>query len=288
MAGRTPGLRCAVLGAPVAHSLSPTLHRAGYEALGLDGWSYDAVEVPAGRLAAFLGELTPPTGWPPGSWRGLSLTMPLKREAMGLLGGTVSSVSHRGALVGAVNTLVRTSYGWAGDNTDYPGAVAAVRERWSEPVTRGAILGAGATAASTGLALVELGAREVALLARDVTRASETVAVISQHPARPRVYVLPLAASPDVDVLVSTIPAAAQTPDLVARWQDVPLLFEVVYDPWPTPLVAAARGTVVAGLDLLIHQAVLQFELFTGVSAPLAELRAAGERALGMAPAEPA
>jgi len=271
-----------VLGDPIAHSLSPVLHRAAYDALGLEGWTYDAVQVPGGTLVGFLDGLMPAGGWPPGEWRGLSLTMPLKREAMALLGGRVASVSHRARLVGAVNTLVRTSYGWAGDNTDLPGAVAAVRERSDAAVTKGAILGAGATAASTGLALVELGAREVTLLARDATRAAETISVIGSHPAKPSVSVLPLDAAPDADVLVSTVPAAAQTPDLVARWQDVPVLFEVVYDPWPTPLVAAARGSVVSGLDLLVHQAVLQFELFTGQAAPLDAMRAAGERALGL------
>jgi len=275
------GLRCAVLGDPVAHSLSPTLHRAAYDALGLEGWTYDAVQVPAGGLEAFLDRLGGP--WPPGEWRGLSLTMPLKREAVA--SPRVGARSHRADLAGAVNTLVRTSTGWAGDNTDLPGAVAAVQERWDGTLGAGAILGAGATAASTGLALVELGVRQVVLLARDVTRAGETVEVISAHPAKPTVSVLPLHTSAEADILVSTIPAAAQTPELVARWQDVPVLFEVVYDPWPTPLVAAARGTVVSGLDLLVHQATLQFELFAGVAAPLAAMRAAGERALGIATA---
>ncbi|MEP9385387.1 shikimate dehydrogenase [Nocardioides sp. KR10-350] len=273
-------MRCAVLGDPVAHSLSPVLHRAAYDALGLEGWSYDAVQVPAGTLNSFLGGLGPLAGsaWPPGEWRGLSLTMPLKREAMGL----VASCSHRGRLVGAVNTLVRTSYGWAGDNTDLPGAVAAVRERTEAPITRGAILGAGATAASTGLALVELGAREVVLLARDASRAEETVAVVAAHPAGPSVTVAPLDATPDADVLVSTIPASAQDEELVGRWRQVPVLFDVVYDPWPTPLVAAAAGVVVSGLDLLVHQAALQHALFTGREAPLAAMRAAGESALGI------
>lgn len=276
------GLRCAVLGDPIGHSLSPALHRAGYDATGLSGWTYETVQVAAGGLARLLAGLG--GVWPPGEWRGLSLTMPLKREVLPLVGSQVSSISHRARLVGAVNTLVRTGYGWAGDNTDLPGAVAAVRERWDGTPSSGVVLGAGATAASTGLALVELGAREVAVLARDADRAAETVAVISAHPVRPTVAVLPLDAAPEAEIVVSTIPAAAQSPELVARWRDVPVLFEVVYEPWPTPLLSAATGTVVSGLDLLVHQAVLQFELFTGQAAPLAVMRAAGERALGIAP----
>ncbi|WGL50435.1 shikimate dehydrogenase [Nocardioides sp. BP30] len=270
------GMRCAVLGDPVEHSLSPVLHRAGYDALGLD-WHYEPRQVRSGHLPQFLASLGE-------SWRGLSLTMPLKREALAL----VEDCSLRARLAGGVNTLVRTTYGWAGDNTDYPGAVAAVRERYDAPIRRGAVLGAGATAGSTGLALVELGARSISLLARDAVRAEESRAVIAAHPSRPEVRIEPLEARPDVDALVSTIPVAAQVAPLVAAWRDVPLLFEVVYDPWLSPLMAAATGTVVSGLDLLVHQAVLQFELFTSSPAPLAAMRAAGEAALGLAPAHPA
>ena len=264
------GRRCGVLGDPIEHSLSPALHRAAYEALGLD-WSYEPRQVRSGDLAWFLGTLDE-------SWRGLSLTMPLKREALTL----IEHCSLRARLAGGINTLVRTSYGWAGDNTDYPGAVAAVRERYDAPIRSGAVLGAGATAGSTGLALVELGAREVTLLARDAARAEETRAVIAGHPSRPEVRIAPLEARPEVDALVATIPVPAQHAQLVAAWRQVPLLFEVVYDPWPSPLVAAATGTVVTGLDLLVHQAVLQFELFTSQPAPLDAMRAAGEAALGL------
>jgi shikimate dehydrogenase len=262
-------MRCAVLGDPIEHSLSPALHRAGYDALGLD-WTYQARQVKSGDLAWFLTTLDE-------SWRGLSLTMPLKREAMAL----IPDVSHRARLVGAVNTLVRTSYGWAGDNTDLPGAVAAVRQRYDGTVRSAAILGAGATAASTGLAAVELGATAVTLLARDPARAEQTRAVIAAHPAAPTVTVAPLDARPEVDLLVSTIPVAAQREDLVAAWREVPALFDVVYDPWPTPLTGAATGAVISGLDLLVNQAAPQFELFTSQPAPLEAMRAAGEAALG-------
>jgi len=269
---------CAVLGDPIEHSLSPVLHRAGYEALGLD-WSYEPRQVQSGDLAWFLSTVDE-------SWRGLSLTMPLKREALAL----IDDRSRRAELAGGINTLVRTTYGWAGDNTDYPGAVAAVRERHDHPIRTAAVLGGGATAGSTGLAMVELGARSVTLLARDAERAEESRAVIAAHPAHPTVTIAPLEARPDVDALVSTIPAVAQIAPLVAAWCQVPVLFDVVYDPWPTPLmqsVAGVGGTVVSGLDLLVHQAVLQFELFTSQPAPLAAMRAAGERALGIAQPEP-
>jgi shikimate dehydrogenase len=263
-------MRCAVLGDPIGHSLSPALHRAGYAALGLD-WSYDAVRVPGGGLAAHLEGLD-------ATWRGLSLTMPLKREAMTL----ADRVSDRARLVGAANTLVLVDGHVHADNTDLPGAASALRERWDGVLTAATVLGAGATAASTGLALVEAGAAEVTLLVRAPERAAETVAALERHPSAPTVRLGSLASDPPAgEVLVSTIPADAQVPDLVARCAEVPVVFEVLYDPWPTPLAAASDDRVlVSGLDLLVHQAAYQFEIYTGSPAPVAEMRAAGESAL--------
>ncbi|MCL2543496.1 MAG: shikimate dehydrogenase [Nocardioidaceae bacterium] len=268
--------RCAVVGDPVDHSLSPVLHRAGYAALGLDGWTYDAVQVPAGGLAAMVAGLGP-------EWRGLSVTAPLKREAL----ATAVSSTDRAGLAGGANTLVRgdSGAGWAGDNTDLPGAVEAIRERWSAPVGDALVLGGGATAASVGLALVELGVERLRLAVRDPGRAAEALSALMAHPRAPEVSVTHLTDARGGDLVVSTIPAAAQTPELVQRLDSAPVLFEVTYNTWPTPLVAAAerRGAVVvSGLDLLVHQAVLQFEMFTGRRGPLGAMRAAGEAALAV------
>ncbi len=274
--------RCGVLGDPIAHSLSPVLHRAAYAELGL-GWTYDAHRVASGGLEAFLAGLGE-------EWRGLSLTMPLKREALAV----VDRLSDRARLAGAVNTVELEDDGSrSGDNTDLPGAVAAIRERTMAPRATAAILGGGATATSVGLALVDLGVGVITVAVRDEARAEDTLTALRGHPAGPEVHVTSLAggqwsARPDlpaagstVDVVVSTVPASAQTPELVAACADVPVVFDVLYDPWPTPLVAsAADRTVVGGLDLLVHQAVLQFELFTGRAAPLEAMRAAGEGAL--------
>lgn len=272
MTSADPGpARCAVLGDPVAHSLSPALHRAGYDALGLS-LAYDAVRVPAGGLVDFVGGLGV-------EWRGLSVTAPLKREALEL--ATVAT--DRAALAGGANTLVPADDGWLADNTDLPGAMAAVRERYDGPVTAATILGGGATAASVGLALAELGARTVRLLVRDPARADDTVAALRRHPHL-EVDVATLDGGAVVgEVVVSTIPADAQSAQVVAATTSAPVVFEVVYDPWPTPLAAAARASgqvLVSGLDLLVHQAVLQFAMFTGHDGPLEAMRSAGERAL--------
>lgn len=260
-----------MLGDPIAHSLSPALHRAGYAAAGLPEWSYDAVRVPAGGVRSFVEGLE-------AEWRGLSVTAPLKRELLAV----ATEVTERARLVGAANTLVLGPGGRLADNTDLPGAVAAIRERYDGPVTAATLLGAGATAASTGLALVELGARSVTVLARSAERAAETASVIAAHPTAPRVVIGSLATDPAVgEVVVSTVPADAQTDELVARCGDAAVLFEALYDPWPTPLAASADGRpLVGGLDLLVHQAALQFALFTDGPAPLEAMRLAGEVAL--------
>lgn len=263
--------RCGVLGDPIAHSLSPVLHRAAYAELGLD-WTYDAHRVPSGGLGVFLAGLAP-------EWRGLSLTMPLKREALPL----VDRLTHRARLAGAVNTLLLEDDGTrVGDNTDLPGAVAAVRERTSAPLASAVVLGGGATATSVGLALADLGVRSIVVAVREEARAAETLAALRAHPGAPEVVATALAGARwDADVVVSTIPASAQTPELLERVAAVPVVFEVLYDPWPTPLAASAAGrTLVGGLDLLVHQAAIQLELFTGMPAPLAVMRDAGERAL--------
>ena len=262
------GHRCGVVGDPVAHSLSPVLHRAGYAALGLD-WEYDAWRVAEGTLAAFVAERT--------DLRGLSVTAPLKREALAL----ADSATDGARLASAANTLVREDDGIRADNTDILGAAAALRERAGDLGGSATILGGGATAASVGLALVDLGVTELTLLVRDPARARATYEALLRHPGGSTVRVGTLADRPAGGVLVSTIPASAQTPDLVDRCSQTPVVFEVLYDPWPTPLAASAAGrTLVGGLDLLVHQAASQFQIFTGQKAPLEAMRSAGERAL--------
>jgi shikimate dehydrogenase len=264
--------RCAVLGSPIAHSLSPVLHRAAYADLGLD-WDYDAREVTEDGLGAFLDGLD-------ASWRGLSLTMPLKRSVVPLL----DELTGRAGQALAANTVVLENGRRTGHNTDVPGISAALRERYDGPVDHAVVVGGGATAASAILGLADLGCRRVTLLVRDADSARATVETAARHPGRPAVDVRLLGAPPvPADVLVSTIPVRAQTPAVLALAEQVRAVFDVVYDPWPTPLAGAPHTTraLVSGLDLLVHQAALQVELMTGADrAPLAAMRRAGERAL--------
>jgi shikimate dehydrogenase len=262
--------RCAVLGSPIGHSLSPVLHRAAYAELGLEDWTYDGVVVDAAGLGDFLDGLD--TGW-----RGLSLTMPLKRVVVPL----VDTLDTWTRLSGVANTVLLGDERRLAFNTDIPGAMAALVERTSQPLRSAVVLGGGATATSTLLALVELGCTDARVLVRDPSRAEETLAVVRAHPRAPEVSAAPLdeLQALQADVVVSTIPAEAQTPRLLAACASIPVVFDVVYDPWPTPFARAAQDSgrdLVAGLDLLAQQAVLQVQLMTGRSVPADLLRAAG------------
>ncbi|MEU1471444.1 shikimate dehydrogenase [Streptomyces sp. NPDC005761] len=275
MASADPRHRAAVLGSPIAHSLSPVLHRAAYAELGLDGWSYDRFEIDEQALPGFVEGLD-------GSWAGLSLTMPLKRAIIPLL----DSVSETAASVEAVNTVVLTDDGRRnGDNTDIPGMIAALRERGVEKAESAAVLGAGATASSALAALSQICTGPVTAYVRSRERGDEMrgwgerlgvdVRIADWAEAEQALHApLVIATTPAgaTDGLMDAVPARPGT------------LFDVLYEPWPTGLASAwegSGGAVIGGLDLLVHQAVLQVEQMTGRSpAPLAAMRRAGEQAL--------
>ena len=265
--------RCAVLGSPVAHSLSPVLHRAAYRATGLD-WSYDAREVREADLGSFIDSLDE-------SWRGLSLTKPLKRAVVPL----ADELSEPARRAQAANTLILDGGRRIADNTDIPGVTAAIRERVTRNLESAVILGGGATATSVLLALADLGCRKLTLVVRDPSRAQDTLAAAGRHPDRPEVVIAGFDAEPTVaDILVSTIPAHAEATLALPLAEQIPVIFDVVYDPWPTALGYYARTEgriLVSGMDLLVHQACGQFTLMTGIAdAPLDAMREAGERAL--------
>ncbi|MFI8879588.1 shikimate dehydrogenase [Streptomyces sp. NPDC055243] len=269
------GRRAAVLGSPIAHSLSPVLHRAAYGELGLADWTYDLFDVDEAALPGFIEGLGP-------EWAGLSLTMPLKRAVIPLL----DEVSETAASVEAVNTVVLKDDGRrVGDNTDIPGMVAALRERGIEQVESAAILGAGATASSALAALARICTGEVVAYVRSEARAAE----MRQWGERLDVEVrtadwADAERALSAPLVIATTPAGT-TDALSAAVPERPAtLFDVLYDPWPTALAARWSmygGAVVSGLDLLVHQAVLQVEQMTGrTPAPLVAMRKAGEHAL--------
>lgn len=259
-------MRCAVLGLPVRHSLSPVLHTAAYEALGLTGWAYDRIECGEDGLAPLLSGLGE-------EWAGLSLTMPLKREALRL----AASASSRAAAVGAANTLIPRPEGWFADNTDVLGIVDAVREVAGERIFgSAAVLGAGGTAQAAVAALPALGCSAVSVYVRDPARAADLRLTASRVGVEVKVF--PWSALADgvsADFVVSTVPA----PDAVSGLSvAASVVMDALYQPWPTPfaLNASKAGSIVlSGLDLLLHQAVHQVTLMTGQRAPLEAMRTA-------------
>jgi len=264
----------AVLGSPIAHSLSPVLHRTAYTELGLDDWSYEAHECTEDGLAAFLDGLDD-------SWAGLSLTMPLKREALKL----TDECGPLAVQVGGANTILLRNGRRFAENTDVYGVVTALTEAGIRP--GGAlVLGGGATAASALVALHELGLTAVTLAVRDRRRAVEAAMAGERAGLAVSVRTLDdlpklLAEQPSSGLIVSTVPGDATAPyaPLITRARPDLAVFDVVYAPWPTTLGAlaqAAGSTVVGGLPMLLHQAVRQVELMTGrQDVPVEVMRAA-------------
>jgi shikimate dehydrogenase len=258
---RTPAVRLAVLGSPIGHSLSPRLHRAAYAVLGLD-WSYEAAECTGAELPAFVDGLG-------AAWRGLSLTMPLKRDVLPLL----DRVDDTARLAGAANTLVleKDAAGGVirrGANTDVAGIERAFGAAGVERAQRAVVLGAGSTARSALVALTRMGARDVTVAARRPERVSELAPLADELEIA--LVAAPLDRAADAllgaDTAVSTLPgdAAADVP-LPGALPDAAVLLDVTYAPWPTGIAAGwerAGGRVVPGIDMLVHQALGQVRLF--------------------------
>jgi shikimate dehydrogenase len=265
--------RAAVLGAPIAHSLSPALHTAAYRALGLTDWSYEAIECDEAGLPGLLASLGP-------DWAGLSLTMPLKRVVLPLLDHT----DPLATTVAAANTVILKDGRRLGFNTDVGGIVAAIRAAGVSPEGNVVVLGAGATACSALAALHETGASGVTVAVRSRPRAEPLTKVAAQLGLPVQLTGLDAEglARRRWDVLISTIPAGAGVAAaslFAAGTVTARAVMDVGYDPWPTPLAAAAAesgSAVISGYELLVQQAAGQFELMTGQAAPVEIMRAAG------------
>ncbi|SDE24089.1 shikimate dehydrogenase [Auraticoccus monumenti] len=265
---------CAVLGDPIEHSLSPVLHRAAYRELGLD-WEYQRHRVDAAGLPAFVAGLDD-------RWRGLSLTMPLKEAVLAL--GEADDVVRA---VGAANTLLLGERPLV-RNTDVGGLQQALRAVGVESVGTALLLGTGATARSSVAALCALGATRLVVVARSPGKAQPLAAMAASQGAT--LDVLPWAAAvadghlPAADVCVSTVVAGAADELAPAAVAACDVVFDVLYDPWPTVLAQTAADAglaVVSGLDLLVHQAVLQVRLMTGSTVDAGVLLSAGREAIG-------
>ncbi|ORV15339.1 shikimate dehydrogenase [Mycobacterium celatum] len=261
MSSTAPARRAGVLGKPIAHSRSPQLHLVAYRALGLEDWTYERIECDADELPGVVRGFGP-------EWVGVSVTMPGKFAALRV----ADERTARAELVGSANTLVRTPRGWRADNTDIDGVTGALGAASGQAV----VAGSGGTAPAVVVALAELGVSGITVVARNPDKAARLMQLGAKVgvPTRFRELGAPL---DEATVLVSTLPAdvAARYAQSLAR---VPVLLDAIYDPWPTPLaeaVIATGGRVIGGLQMLLHQAFAQVELFTGRPAPRAAMAAA-------------
>lgn len=247
----------AVVGSPVAHSLSPRLHAAAYATLGLD-WVYGRHELREHELRGFVDGLD-------ATWRGLSATMPLKEELLRLSDEHDRTV----ALTGNANTLLLTDDGRRiVRNTDVAGVERALRDAGLESAEHAVIAGAGATARSVLVALDGMGLRSVTVAVRDAGRAAGLVALADELLLEVDLVALDdLAHVVDgVDVVAWTLPNGVElASELPADARREAIALDVTYHPWPGPLAAQwleAGGRVASGRDMLLHQAVRQVRFF--------------------------
>ncbi len=268
----------AVIGTPVAHSLSPILHRAAWDSLGLPSeWRYERIETDLDTLKGRLSRLDE-------DCLGLSVTMPCKRAILNYC----DAVDPVGAAVGAVNTVIPSAGIFTGFNTDVHGIVEALKEAMDTTRSaprRALVLGSGATAASALAALGSLGVRNFSVAARrfggptSILSAAYRLGVgIDQVQWGDEEAVRRAIAA--ADIVVSTLPAGvadhlAHTLTFSGQRQ---VFLDVVYSPRRTPLLESFErgGAAIAhGLDMLVHQAALQVRLMTGSDPDLKRMKAA-------------
>ena len=267
--------RCAVLGKPVEHSLSPLIHTTAYEVLGIAGdWHYGRHEVDEAGLAGFIASCGP-------EWVGLSCTAPLKSMLLGM-----GEPSDRARLLDSGNTFLFDHGGTPTvENTDVSGLVGAFARAGVTSASKALLLGNGATARSALYALAEMGVRSVLVLARSRARADASLGSLAAS-LGVAYDVAPWGAVPDadaVDVLVSTV--STPLPEGVAEGLAAMTgaCFDATYNHYPTTLDLAARAAGVvqlSGIDLLVGQALDQIRLMTGRECPAEPLLDAAYAAL--------
>ena len=245
-------INAAVLGSPIAHSLSPFLHSLAYEYLGVAA-RYEAIEVKAGALSDFISTT---------DRNCLSLTMPLKEEAL-KVADVVSDIATR---ISCGNTLSLNDGVWKLTSTDVLGFDFSLKMHGLHQIDSALIIGGGATARAA---------------AASVSQVAKSVCVISRNPEREPamnqaslvdVTYLPWKLTDKIntaDLVINTTPDGAADFFVPSIENPKGTFFEVLYNPWPTAMSKVwsdSKNQVIDGLDLLIHQGISQVEIFTGLS----------------------
>jgi shikimate dehydrogenase len=257
-----------IIGDPVTHSLSPAIHNAAYAACGLD-WVYVAFPVAPGDAAAALHAMRSL------GIGGLSVTMPHKTDAA----VACDTLTPTAAALAAVNTVAPRDDGLLGDSTDGEGFLRALHDEEVDVAGRRClVLGAGGAGRALVHALGMAGA-SVTVAARSEERAAAAAQLAPGADAISLRRVDERLSSVDVVINVTPVGMSGEPPLFdVSLLRDEQFVFDTVYFPAETPLLAAARGRGIRGangLGMLVHQAALTFEIFTGVEAPLEVMRAA-------------
>lgn len=263
-------MKLAVLGSPIEHSLSPLLHRTAYEQLGLPH-SYEAIEVSEEHFETFVAKLDE-------EWLGLSLTMPLKEIAFSVA-HEVSAVAKQ---TGAINTLKFVESAGlrkiVADNTDVYGIAQALREVGAAHPKTATIMGAGATARSAICALSGLGVSDVLVVARNQDKAAQCIDLGNKLGINIDTVMHPAQNLFGMDVVINTTPSGVADELVQYTTDSQGVLLDVVYSPWPTKLVQSWQAKNLAfapGYAMLLHQAVRQIEIFTGLTPDVENMREA-------------
>lgn len=263
----------ALIGHPVAHSVSPAILNAAYEAAGLD-WVFVAFDVAPGSAVDALASMRSL------GVRGLSVTMPHKDEVF----AAVDELTERARTIGAVNCVTRVGDRLVGDNTDGRGLLLSLADDLGTEVVGLAVgvVGAGGAARSIVSACAEAGAASVTVVNRTESKAVATIGV-----APLVAHVGTLADLAECDVIINaTSVGMGDDPSLVVPIEVLRaghVVVDIVYHPLDTPLLRAARqagATAVDGLGMLVGQAALAFAMWTGEVAPLEAMRRAARRAV--------
>ncbi len=242
-------MRCAVLGSPIAHSLSPLLHNRAYEILEIEG-SYEAIDITENRLVEFLGESLK------AGWSGFNLTMPLKES---VFSSPLCTFDPPATLIRSANTLLRAGNQFMATSTDL---LAFERLLKPFPADRVAIIGGGGTARAAVGALAKR-AGVIDLFLRTPARAD----AINHIAPLVSVRTLPMNSPLNgYDIIINTTPAGAAD-HLASRLERVDGVYlEALYKPWPTELAFAWKelgGFLLHGVDLLVEQALYAIEMMT-------------------------
>ena len=246
-------IKAAVLGSPISHSLSPALHKRAYELLGVAG-SYGAIDLIPELAGDFFSRALEE------DWTGFSLTMPLKETIFELVSSLPFEIEPLAARMRSANTLLLRDGLYLASSTDRTGFM-----RLFEGVAkdRVAIIGGGGTARAA-LGALDGSATEIDFLLRSPHRRD----ALSRIAQRSAVNFFDMDHSlRGYDLVIATVPSGAT--DSIAADLDfqIPCFCEVLYKPFPTPLLAKAQslgGRTLDGIDLLVEQAMDQVAIFSG------------------------